>query len=125
MKGSDNEIFIGLKESNEPLLNHEKVIYDMLVKAAGNQQSLTLRQLKDTIKDDPEWAIAERNSFNAKIEKQFNESRFNTAFFDTLDKVQKTTYRARVIESSGDGDGGGFSSSGGGSNSGSGGGFAD
>ncbi len=280
MKSVDNETFIGLKESEEPLLPHEKVLYDMLNKASGDQQSLYLKQLQDKIKEDPEWAIAQRNSFNARIEEQFNEAvsidditkkttlkqtlirlliwggvgfillgpfiatdldiyevltgrlssgmigfaiaiawgiaarvisgsrkikilsqegedslalwqafgRFlddftlfdekdlpefpiwkeylvyavalgkgerlikdlavrypsmmsdeddtyfsaiyhnghvNTKFFDTLDRVQKTTYQAMVIESSGSGGGGGFSSSGGGSNSGSGGGFAD
>ncbi len=280
MKSVDNETFIGLKESEEHLLPHEKVLYDMLNKASGDQQSLYLKQLQDKIKEDPEWAIAQRNSFNARIEEQFNEAvsidditkkttlkqtlirlliwggvgfillgpfiatyldkyevltgrlfsgmigfataiawgiaarvisgsrkikilsqegedslalwqafgRFlddftlfdekelpefpiwkeylvyavalgkgerlikdlavrypsmmsdeddtyfsalyhnghvNTKFFDTIDKVQKTTYQAMVIESSGSGGGGGFSSSGGGSGSGSGGGFAD
>lgn len=280
MKGVENETLIGFKESEEPLLAHEKVIYEMLKEACGNQQSLSLKQLQNKINEDPSWAIARRNSFNSKIEEQFNEAvsidnitkkatlkqtllrlliwgsagfillgpfsatylvkyeflterlfsgligfiiavawgivtrvvsgslnikilsqegedslalwkafgsfledftlfdekdlpefpvwkeylvyavalgkgerlikdlavrypsmildeddtyfsafyhngHFNTAFFETLDKVQKTTYHAMVIESSGSGSGGGFSSSGGGSNSGSGGGFAD
>lgn len=280
MKSGDNQTFIGLKESEKPLLAHEKVLYDMLSKAGGDQQSLSLKQLQTKINDDPSWAIAKRNSFNARVEEQFKETvsidnitkkatlkqtlrrllmwgiagfillgpfiatdlvkyeflverlfsgligfgiaalwgvvakfisgswkmtilsqegedslafwqafgsflddftlfdekdlpefpvwkeylvyavalgkgerlikvlavrypslmsdeddtyfsafyhngRFNTEFFDTLNKVQKATYQARVYESSGSGDGGGFSSSGGGSNSGSGGGFAD
>lgn len=280
MQGGDNETIIGLKKSEDTLLPHERVIYGMLDKSRGDRQTLTLKQLQDTIKVDPEWAIEQRNNFNVKIEKQFNEAvsieditkkiplkqtllrlliwggigfillgpfiatdlgkyeflterlfsgmigfaiaiawgiaarviigsrktkilsqegedslalwhafgsfiddftlfdekdlpefpvwkeylvyavalgkgerlikelavrypslisdeddtyfsafyykgHFNTSFFDTLDKVQKTTYQARVIESSGSGDGGGFSSSGGGSGSGSGGGFAD
>lgn len=89
MKGDEEETFIVLNDSDVPLLAHEKVLYDMLKKAANDQPSLSFKKLQKEINKDPGWAVGERNSFNAKVEEQFKET-------VTIDDLTKPSQKKKI-----------------------------
>lgn len=74
MSGNGRDVFVSFRNSTVPLLPHEKVVYEMLGSSGDRINPVSLKQFQRKINRQPEWAIAQRNSFNSLVEQQFKET---------------------------------------------------
>ena len=61
-------------EAAEPVRDDQKILWDFLVKAAGGNGLISMKDLQKYIKDNPKTALDFRHSFGSAVEKEFTET---------------------------------------------------
>lgn len=75
-KPQGEELFAAdaVREAAEPVRDDQKILWDFLVKAAGGNGLISMKDLQKYIKDNLKTALDFRHSFGSAVEKEFTET---------------------------------------------------